>query len=105
MPDWLPGFCIENINGDTALCIGSWYLMVHTNVVHTEWIVPEIRILDLIVVTIAAISVGIAIHNTIHYVHRVQHEYRQTPDYLTALKNSITSIGQAKYFTTVVTTP
>ena len=60
--------------------------------------------LDLMTITIAAISVGIAVDDTIHYVHRFTDEYHATQDYSKALHNSATSIGKAMYYTTLVIT-
>lgn len=60
--------------------------------------------LDLMTITIAAISVGIAVDDTIHYVHRFTDEYHVTQDYSKALHNSATSIGKAMYYTTLVIT-
>ncbi|MFT6408060.1 MAG: putative RND superfamily exporter protein [Arenicella sp.] len=58
--------------------------------------------LDLMTITIAAISVGIAVDDTIHYVHRFQQEYRLSGDYQQALRISAMSIGKAMYYTTLV---
>lgn len=60
--------------------------------------------LDLMTITIAAISVGIAVDDTIHYIHRFTDEYHVTRDYSKALHNSATSIGKAMYYTTLVIT-
>ena len=38
--------------------------------------------LDMMTITIAAISVGIAVDNTIHYIHRFRHEFKSDSNYL-----------------------
>ena len=57
--------------------------------------------LDLMTITIAAISVGIAVDDTIHYVHRWTEEYAGTGDAWAAVKRSHASIGRAMYYTTI----
>lgn len=55
--------------------------------------------LDMMSITIAAISVGIGVDDTIHYIHRFKDELRITKDYKTAILNSHASIGYAMYYT------
>ncbi len=57
--------------------------------------------LDMMTITIAAISVGIAVDDTIHYIHRFKTEILAGRDYLTAMHNSHGSIGYAMYYTSV----
>ena len=38
--------------------------------------------LDMMTITIAAITVGIAVDNTIHYIHRFQKEFKVDQNYL-----------------------
>lgn len=56
--------------------------------------------LDIMTITIAAISVGIAVDDTIHYVHRYREEWSQTKDYAESIYRAHASIGRAMYFTT-----
>lgn len=56
--------------------------------------------LDLMGVTIAAISLGIGVDDVIHYLHRYKEEIKQKPLY-EALKSSHLSIGGAMYYTTL----
>ena len=56
--------------------------------------------LDMMTITIAAIGVGLADDDTIHYIHRFKHEVNLTGDYREALRRSHDSIGQAIYYTT-----
>jgi len=60
--------------------------------------------LDIMTITIAAIVIGIAVDDTIHYTHRFITEYKQHKNYLKAVENSHSSIGRAMYFTTVIIT-
>ncbi len=57
--------------------------------------------LDMMTITIAAIGVGLADDDTIHYIHRFKHEVAATGSYRTALHLSHDSIGHAIYYTTV----
>jgi predicted RND superfamily exporter protein len=60
--------------------------------------------LDLMTITIAAISIGIAVDDTIHYVHRFTREFDKDQDYWAAVNRSHASIGRAMYYTTVTVT-
>jgi len=60
--------------------------------------------LDLMTITVAAISIGIAVDDTIHYVHRFTREFDKDHDYWAAVKRSHASIGRAMYYTTVTVT-
>lgn len=57
--------------------------------------------LDIMTITIAAISIGIAVDDTIHYVHRFGTELKIDGDYRAAVKRSHGSIGRAMYYTTI----
>lgn len=57
--------------------------------------------LDLMTITIAAITVGIGVDDTIHYVHRFRHEFEQDRDYWAAIFRCHRSIGRAIYYTSV----
>jgi len=60
--------------------------------------------LDLMTITVAAISIGIAVDDTIHYVHRFTRELDKDGDYWAAVNRSHASIGRAMYYTTVTVT-
>lgn len=60
--------------------------------------------LDIMTITIAAICIGIAVDDTIHYVHRFTDEFQKDRDYWAAVKRSHASIGRAMYYTTVTIT-
>ncbi len=55
--------------------------------------------LDMMTITIAAISVGIGVDNTIHYIHRFKVYFPQHQNYLETMKYCHSSIGQAMYYT------
>lgn len=57
--------------------------------------------LDMMTITIAAISVGIAVDDTIHYIHRFKGELKKDGDYLATLHRCHGSIGHAMYFTSI----
>jgi predicted RND superfamily exporter protein len=57
--------------------------------------------LDMMTITIAAIGVGLAVDDTIHYLHRFKHEIETEGSYRAALHRSHDSIGRAIYYTTV----
>ncbi len=57
--------------------------------------------LDMMTITIAAIGVGLADDDTIHYIHRFKHEVETEGSYRAALHRSHDSIGHAIYYTTV----
>ena len=50
-------------------------------------------------ITIAAITIGIAVDNSIHYIYRFREEYLNSNDYQNSLINSHDSIGRAIFFT------
>ncbi|MBE9535883.1 MAG: RND family transporter [Proteobacteria bacterium] len=58
--------------------------------------------LDMMTITIAAISVGIAVDDTIHYIHRFMSEFKKDGNYLNTMNRCHRSIGYAMYYTTVV---
>jgi predicted RND superfamily exporter protein len=58
--------------------------------------------LDMMTITIAAISLGIAVDDTIHYLHRFEVEIARDGDYVAAMHRSHGSIGFAMYYTTMV---
>ena len=58
--------------------------------------------LDMMTITIAAITVGIGVDDTIHYVHRFKAEFAQDQNYLAAMYRSHASIGKAMYYTSII---
>ena len=57
--------------------------------------------LDLMTITIAAISVGIAVDNTIHYIIRFRREFPEDRDYRATMWRCHGSIGRAMYYTSL----
>ena len=55
--------------------------------------------LDMMTITIAAIAIGIAVDNSIHYIYRFREEYDKTKDYNKSVYRSHDSIGRAIFFT------
>ncbi len=58
--------------------------------------------LDMMTITIAAISIGIAVDNTIHYIYRFREEIMIDGDYYGSLHRCHNSIGQAMYYTSMI---
>ena len=57
--------------------------------------------LDMMTITIAAIAIGIAVDNSIHYIYRFREEYNKTKNYNESVYRSHDSIGRAIFFTGV----
>jgi len=55
--------------------------------------------LDMMTMTIAAIGVGIAVDDTIHYIHRFKDEFPKDRHYLNTMHRCHGSIGHAMYYT------
>ncbi|WP_026803663.1 efflux RND transporter permease subunit [Aliarcobacter lanthieri] len=58
--------------------------------------------LDIMTITIAAIALGIAVDDTIHFIHRFEVEYKFDHNYMNAIKRAHEGIGHAMYYTTIV---
>ena len=58
--------------------------------------------LDMMTITIAAISIGIAVDDTIHYIYRFEKEIIKDGDYVKTLHRCHNSIGHAMYYTSVI---
>lgn len=58
--------------------------------------------LDMMTITIAAISIGIAVDNSIHYIYRFREEFpKQNFDYLKTLHVCHANIGRAVFYTAI----
>ena len=57
--------------------------------------------LDMMTITIASISIGIAVDDTIHYLYRFKKEYLKTSNYDKAMRVSHTTIGYALSYTSL----
>jgi predicted RND superfamily exporter protein len=60
--------------------------------------------LDMMTITIASITIGISVDDTIHYIHRFQREFPKDRNYLATVFRCHRSIGRAMYYTTVAIT-
>ncbi len=60
--------------------------------------------LDIMTITIAAICIGIAVDNTIHYIYRFLNEFKKDESYKSAAKRSHLTIGRAMYYTSTTIT-
>ncbi len=58
--------------------------------------------LDIMTITIAAIAIGIAVDDTIHFIHRFEDEFKLDHDYVNAMKRAHNGIGHAMYYTTLI---
>lgn len=58
--------------------------------------------LDMMTITIASITVGIGVDDSIHYIYRFKKEFEQDRDYLAAMHRAHASIGRAMYYTSVI---
>jgi uncharacterized protein len=58
--------------------------------------------LDIMTVTIAAITVGIAVDDTIHYVHRFRTEFAKDHNYVATMYRCHGSIGKAMFYTSII---
>jgi hypothetical protein len=58
--------------------------------------------LDIMTITIAAISIGIGVDHSIHYVHRFRAEFEVDRDYVAAIRRCHGSIGRAIYYTSII---
>lgn len=57
--------------------------------------------LDMMTITVAAITVGIAVDDTIHYIHRFKTEFEKDGTYIATMHRCHRSIGQAMFFTSL----
>jgi predicted RND superfamily exporter protein len=57
--------------------------------------------LDMMTITIAAISIGMAVDNTIHYIYRFRYEFNAAGQYPEIIHRCHGSIGRALYYTSL----
>lgn len=60
--------------------------------------------LNIMTITIAAITIGIAVDDTIHYIHRFIEEFETDRDYWATVRRCHSSIGRAMYYTSITIT-
>ncbi|MFB3100281.1 MAG: RND family transporter, partial [Gammaproteobacteria bacterium] len=57
--------------------------------------------LDMMTITIAAITIGIAVDNSIHYIYRFREEFARNQDYVETLHYCHANIGKAIFYTAI----
>jgi predicted RND superfamily exporter protein len=57
--------------------------------------------LDMMTITIAAITIGIAVDNSIHYIYRFQEELPRHGDYVRTMRYCHANIGRAVFYTAI----
>ena len=57
--------------------------------------------LDLMTITIAAITIGIAVDNSIHYIYRFREEWPRFNDYTETMRHCHSNIGRAVFYTAI----
>lgn len=57
--------------------------------------------LDVMTVTVAAVSIGMGVDNTIHYIHRFKKEFAVSKSYLESTKRTHATIGRALFYTSI----
>ncbi len=60
--------------------------------------------LDIMTITIAAITIGIGVDDTIHYIHRFREEFGKDGDYWATVRRCHGSVGRAIYYTSITIT-
>ena len=59
--------------------------------------------LDIMTITIAAIALGIAVDDTIHFMHRFDFEFKQNSgNYEVSINKSLNTVGHPMYHTTII---
>jgi len=58
--------------------------------------------LDMMTITIAAITVGVGVDGSIHYIHRFKTEFASDGDYIASMHRSHASIGRAMFYTSAI---
>ncbi len=57
--------------------------------------------LDIMTITIASISIGIAVDDTIHYIHRFGEEFKLCGRYVQSMRATHQGVGRAMFYTSV----
>lgn len=59
--------------------------------------------LDIMTITIAAIALGIAVDDTIHFMHRFDFEFKQSHgSYSISINKALNTVGHPMYHTTII---
>ncbi len=57
--------------------------------------------LDMMTITIAAITIGIAVDDTIHYIYRFREKFPSNKDYVKTLYYCHANVGKAVFYTSI----
>ena len=105
------GFTVLLLSGMFLILFRSWRITLLTLLPNMLPVVMVLGVmgwlnipLDMMTITIAAISVGIAVDDTIHYVHRFEDELRKDGQYVSAMHRCHGSVGLAMYYTSAAIT-
>ncbi|MBS1257449.1 MAG: hypothetical protein MAG551_00493 [Candidatus Scalindua arabica] len=60
--------------------------------------------LDVATIMIASVAIGISVDDTIHFLYRFKSEFRRDGDHYLAIQRTLSGVGRALIFTTVVAT-
>jgi len=60
--------------------------------------------LDVATIMIASVAIGISVDDTIHFLYRFKEEFRKDGDHYLAIQRTLSAVGRALIFTTVVAT-
>jgi predicted RND superfamily exporter protein len=99
------------LSGMFLILFGSWWVTLLVLLPNALPVVMVLGVmgwldipLDMMTITIAAIGVGIAVDDTVHYVHRFKDELRKDGDYPAAMHRCHGSVGLAMYYTSATIT-
>ncbi len=60
--------------------------------------------LDVATIMIASVAIGISVDDTIHFLYRFKEEFKKDSDHYLAIQRTLSGVGRALIFTTVVAT-
>ena len=60
--------------------------------------------LDVATIMIASVAIGISVDDTIHFLYRFKEEFKEDGDHYLAIQRTLSGVGRALIFTTVVAT-
>jgi len=60
--------------------------------------------LDVATIMIASVAIGISVDDTIHFLYRFKEEFKKDGDHYLAIQRTLSAVGRALIFTTVVAT-
>jgi predicted RND superfamily exporter protein len=60
--------------------------------------------LDVATIMVASVAIGISVDDTIHFLYRFKSEFKKDGDHYLAIQRTLSGVGRALIFTTVVAT-